>query len=105
MLSCSLPNFAPCLTQYLRSRHLGIAEVHFRMLTHKLLQYVLLLLLFAIWLPLPLHLLIIHHLFDHTARLSIQIAQFAVLRLDLCSVDFGGISDNVCPPIGPGRLL
>lgn len=75
------------------------------MLTHELLEYVLLLLLLAVRLPLPLHLLIIHHLLDHAPRLAIQVAQLAVLRCDLRGVDFGRVGYDVCPPVRPGRLL
>jgi len=68
------------------------------MLLHKLLQHVLLLLLLTRRFPLPLHLLIVHHLLHHPPRLSIQIAQLRVLRLDLRDVDLRRAGHDVGPP-------
>lgn len=80
--------------------HFRLAEVHLRVLLHELLQHVLFLLFLTCRLPLPFHLLIIHHLLDHASRLTIQIAQFRVLRLDLCNIYLGCGCHNVCPPFG-----
>lgn len=42
--------------------------------------------------------LIKHHFLHHTPRLSVQIPQFRVLRLDLRDVDFRRGGDDVWPP-------
>ena len=68
------------------------------MLFHELRQHILLLLLITTGLPLALHLLIIHHLLDHAARLAVQLRQLRVLRLDFLHVDLGCGRDDVGPP-------
>ena len=68
------------------------------MLLHKLLQHILLLLLIARRLTHFLLTLIIHHLLDHCARRAVQVAEFAVLGLDLGRVDFGRRRHDVGPP-------
>jgi hypothetical protein len=69
------------------------------MLLLELLQDIRLLLLVACWLPLLLLPLIKHHLFDHAACLSVEVAEFAVLGLDLGRVDLGRGGDYVGPPL------
>ena len=82
------------------SAHLCLAEIHLWMLLHEVLKHVLFLLLFTRRLPLPLHLLIIHHFLDHAPRLSIQVAQLRVLRLDFRDVNLGRRCHYMRPPFG-----
>jgi len=68
------------------------------MLRLELLEQVHLLLIIAggqahLFLP-----LVEHHLLDHGARLAVQVAQLAVLRLDLARVDLGVVRQHVRPP-------
>ncbi len=70
------------------------------MLLHEVFQHILLLLLLARRLPLPLHLLVIHHLLDHASSLTVQVAQFRVLGLDLCDIYLRSCCNNVSPPLG-----
>jgi hypothetical protein len=73
----------------------------------ELLHNILLLLLIAVRLPGLLLPLIIHHLLDHPARLTIQIAQLAVFRRNLADVDARGAGHDVLPPlhlVGLGEL-
>jgi hypothetical protein len=72
------------------------------MLLHEFLQHILFLLLIARRLPLPLHLLIIHHLLHHTPRLAVQIRQLAVFRDYFRDVDLGCGCDDVRPPVRAG---
>lgn len=68
------------------------------MLRLELLQNIQLLLLIArrqAGLLLPL---IKHHFLHHTARLTVQIAQFTVLGRDLAGIDGRGRYDDVRPP-------
>ena len=74
------------------------------MLRHELLQHIVLLLLLARRLPLPLHLLVIHHLLHHPPCLAVQLTQLAVLGLDLLRVDLGRGCHDVGPPVGPAGL-
>ena len=39
-----------------------------------------------------------HHLLHHSASLSIQVAEFAVLRLDLGGIDFRMMRQYIFPP-------
>jgi hypothetical protein len=84
------------------STNFRIRKVHFRMLLHKLLQQLVLLTLVTRRLPLPLHLLVVHHLLHHTPRLAVQLRQLAVLRRDLGRVDLGRGGDDVRPPVRAG---
>lgn len=68
------------------------------MLLLELLQQLELLLLVACRLASLLLPLVKHHLLDHAARLAVEVAQLAVLGLDLGGVDFGGVCDDVGPP-------
>lgn len=81
------------------SSHLDIGKVHLRVLRLELLQDVELLLLVARGLACLLLPLVEHHLLDHAACLAVEIAQLAVLRLDLAGVDLGGRGDDVRPPL------
>lgn len=74
------------------------------MLGHELFQYVLLLLFVAGRFSLSLHLLVVHHLFDHAPRLAVQLGQFRVLGDDFCGVDLGSRSHHVSPPVRTSRL-
>jgi hypothetical protein len=49
--------------------------------------------------------LIVHHLLDHATRVAVQVAQLAVIRLDLAYVDLGCRGDHVCPPLHLVDLL
>lgn len=69
------------------------------MLFLKLPEHLILLLLITGRLSCLLLPLVIHHLFHHPPRLSVQIAELAVLGRDLGSVDFGRGGDNVLPPL------
>lgn len=75
------------------------------MLLLELLQQLQLLLLIARRLAHLLLPLIEHHLLDHPPRLAVQIAQVAVLRLDLARVDLGRAGDDVGPPLQLVRLV
>ena len=66
---------------------------------HKLVQHLLLLLLVTRRQALLLLALIIHHLLDHAPRLAVQVAELAVLRLDLGHVDLGRRRHDVLPPL------
>ena len=55
------------------STNLRPGKVHLWVRLHKSLQQVILLGLVACRFPLPLHLLVIHHLFDHAARLAVEV--------------------------------
>lgn len=68
------------------------------MLSHKLLEQILLLLLIAGGLVHLLLALVVHHLLDHAAGLAVKVAELAVLGLDLGRVDLGGRSHDVGPP-------
>jgi hypothetical protein len=81
------------------STNFRIRKVHFRMLLHKLLQQLILLTLVTRRLPLPLHLLVVHHLLHHPPRLAVQLRQLAVLWRDLGCVDLGRGGDDVGPPV------
>jgi hypothetical protein len=72
------------------------------MLLHKLLQQLVLLTLITRRLPLPLHLLVVHHLLHHPPRLAVQLRQLAVLWRDLGRVDLGRGGDDVGPPVRAG---
>jgi hypothetical protein len=69
------------------------------MLLLELGQEVELLLLVARGLASLLLALVEHHLLDHAARLAVEVAQLAVLGLDLAGVDLGGRGDDVRPPL------
>lgn len=64
----------------------------------ELLQHLNFLLLITRRLARLLLSLIIHHLLDHTPRLSIQITQLRVLRCDLGDVYLRRRGNNMCPP-------
>jgi hypothetical protein len=81
------------------SAHLHVGKVHFGMLFLELLEDVELLLLVAGGLARLLLPLIVHHLLDHAPRLSIEVAQLAVLGLDLAGVDLGRRGDDMGPPL------
>jgi hypothetical protein len=81
------------------STHLRLTKIHLRMLLHELSQHILLLLIIARRLPLPLHLLIVHHLLHHPPRLAVQITQLRVFRHDFRGVDLGCRRDDVRPPV------
>jgi hypothetical protein len=74
------------------------------MLRHEFLQHVLLLLLVGGRFPLPLHLLVVHHLLDHASGLAVQVAQLGVLGRDFLDVDLGRRRHDVWPPVRVGRL-
>jgi len=74
------------------------------MLRHELVQHLILLLFVARRLPLPLHLLVVHHFLDHATRLAVQFGQLAVLRLNLRGVDFGRGCHDVRPPVRARRF-
>jgi hypothetical protein len=74
------------------------------MLRHELLEHVLLFLLVTRGLALSLHLLIVHHLLDHSASIAIQIRQLGVLWCNLGSIDLRSAGDDVGPPIRVGSL-
>ena len=90
--SLLFPYFAP-------SRDLRITKIHLRMLLLEVLQHVELLTLVArrqTHLLLPL---IEHHLLDHAPRLAVQVAQLAVLGLDLGRVEVvGRVGGDGGPP-------
>ena len=65
---------------------------------HELLERIILLLFLTSRFPLPLHLLVVHHLLDHAAGLAVQVAQLGVLGLDLGHVDLGRRRHHVRPP-------
>lgn len=69
------------------------------MLVLELLQDVQLLLLVARRLAHLLLALVEHHLLDHAAGLAVQIAEVAVLGLDLGGVDLGCGGHDVGPPL------
>lgn len=70
------------------------------MLFLKSLQHIQLPLLITRRLPHLLLPLIIHHLLHHPPRLSIQIPQLRVLRLDLgCVEEVGGVAGYGGPPL------
>ena len=69
------------------------------MLLLELLQDFGLLLLVAGRLALLLLPLVVHHLLHHAPRLSVEVAQLAVLGLDLGGIDLGRSGDNVGPPL------
>lgn len=69
------------------------------MLLLELLQHIQFLLLVARRLSHLLLTLVIHHLLDHFPRLSIQVAQLAVLGLDLGGIDFWRCGDYMGPPL------
>lgn len=69
------------------------------MLVLELLQDVQLLLLVARRLAHLLLALVEHHLLDHAAGLAVQIAEVAVLGLDLGGVDLGRGGHDVGPPL------
>lgn len=71
------------------------------MLFHEFLQQVLFLGLVAGGFPLPLHLLVVHHLLHHAPGLAVQVAEFRVLRHDLGGVDLGRRCHYVGPPVAP----
>ena len=101
----SLPRLLWCSLPTAHSTHLRIRKVHLRMLFLELLQQVQLLLLVARGLAHLLLPLIEHHLLDHAPRLAVQIAQVAVLGLDLARVDLGRAGDDVGPPLQLVRLV
>lgn len=68
------------------------------MLSLKLLQHIHLLLLVTRHPARLLLSLIVHHLLDHGAGLTIQITQTRVLGLDLGDINLGRGLDNVWPP-------
>lgn len=88
----------------LTSTHLGLTKVHLGMFSHKLFQNILLILFVTGRFALPLHLLIVHHLFHHPPRLAIEFRQLRVFRHDLGGVDLGRGRYNVRPPVRPARL-
>lgn len=67
-------------------------------MSHEFSQNVLLLLLIAAGLTHLLLALIVHHLLNHAAGRPVQITEFAVLGLNLRSVDFGCRGYDVGPP-------
>lgn len=69
------------------------------MLFLEFLQYVQLLLFVAGRLAHLLLALVEHHLLDHATGLAVQVAEVAVLGLDLGGVDFGRGGDDVGPPL------
>jgi hypothetical protein len=81
------------------STHLGVRKVHLRMLLLELLQEVQLLLLVAGGLAGLLLALVEHHLLDHAPCLSVEVAELAVLGLDLAGVDLGRRGDDMGPPL------
>jgi hypothetical protein len=81
------------------SAHLRIRKVHLWVRFLELLQEVQLLLLVAGGLAGLLLPLVEHHLLDHAPRLSVEVAELAVLRLDLAGVDLGRRSDDMGPPL------
>jgi hypothetical protein len=72
------------------------------MLLHKLLQQLVLLTLVTRRLPLPLHLLVVHHLLHHPPCLAVQLRQLTVLWCDLSRVNLGCGGDDVGPPVRAG---
>ncbi len=96
------PSWLPAFNSV--SAHLSLTEVHLRVLGHELFEYVLLVLLVTGGLALPLHLLVVHHLLDHAARLAVELGQFRVLGHDLRRVDLGRRRHYVCPPVRPAGL-
>lgn len=81
------------------SSHLRIGKVHLRVLLLELLEDVELLLLVAGGLAHLLLALVEHHLLDHAAGLAVEVAEVAVLGLDLGGVDLGGGGHDVGPPL------
>lgn len=81
------------------SAYLGIREIHLRMLLLKLLQHLHLLLVVTARQSHLLLPLVVHHLLHHAPRLSVQIAELAVLRRNLRRVDLGRSRDDVRPPL------
>jgi hypothetical protein len=79
--------------------HLRVGKVHLRVLLLELLQDIRLLLLVAGRLALLLLPLVKHHLLDHAACLSVEVAQLAVLGLYFGGVDLGRGGDDVRPPL------
>ena len=75
------------------------------MLLLELLENVQLLLLVARRLAHLLLALVEHHLLDHAAGLAVQVAEVAVLGLDLGGVDLGRGGDDVGPPLELVDLL
>ena len=69
------------------------------MLLLELLQDIRLLLLVTRGLSLFLLPLVKHHLLHHAPCLSVEVAQFAVLGLDLGGVDLGRCGNDVGPPL------
>mmetsp|Transcript_4347 Transcript_4347/g.9414 ORF Transcript_4347/g.9414 Transcript_4347/m.9414 type:complete len:303 (-) Transcript_4347:164-1072(-) len=82
-----------------RSANLRLAEIHLRMLLHKLLEHVLLSLLVGGGKARRLLPLIIHHLLHRLPRVAVEIRQLGVLRLHLLRVDLGIAHDHRLPPL------
>ena len=78
--------------------NLGLAEVHLRVISLKLLQNIHLLLLIRGRQPRLLLALVKHHLLHHTPRLAIEVGQLRGVGLNLGDIDLGGRGDDVCPP-------
>lgn len=82
------------------STHLRVRKVHLGMALLELLQHVQLPLLLARRLTHLLLPLVIHHLLDHAPRLAVQVAQLAVLGLDLGRVqEVRGVGGDRGPPL------
>jgi hypothetical protein len=81
------------------SSHLDIGKVHLRVLLLELVEDVELLLLVARGLAGLLLALVVHHLLDHPPCLAVEVAELAVLGLDLAGVDLGSRGDDVRPPL------
>lgn len=98
--ACSTKTSEPFLPHSSTSTDLSPTKIHLGMLLHELFQQILLFLLVTAGLPLPLHLLVVHHLLDHPARLAVEFRQLGVFGLDLGHVDCGGGRHDVRPPVG-----
>mmetsp|Transcript_43231 Transcript_43231/g.90527 ORF Transcript_43231/g.90527 Transcript_43231/m.90527 type:complete len:232 (+) Transcript_43231:70-765(+) len=73
-------------------------KVHFRMLLHKLLQHILLLLLLACRQTKSFLPLIIHHLLNGLTRISVEIRKRAVFGLNLARIDLCISHHDTFPP-------
>jgi hypothetical protein len=92
--------YPPSLKIY-PSKELGLGHVT----NLKLLQHVQFFLLITSRLPHLFLSLIKHHFFNHTPRLTIQVSQLAILRLDFRDIYLRRRGDNMFPPLHLVNLI
>ena len=80
------------------SVELAVREIHLWMLSHERFESILFFLLVTCRFTQFLLSLIVHHLFHHSPRFSVQVGKLAVLGLNLLCVDLRVSGHQFVPP-------